>query len=405
MPSAKYSVIRRPDCSALRSCLRRNISGRVVLQFGREIVFILAIYLFFQLCTLLIYKIYPNEQLKQAALGNAQNVVKFESIFGLYQLELLVQKFFVHTLNVAIIMRAINTFYLGFHLPISLIFFFHLASFRIVNERNSRSQSASSSPTPSTPLEVIIDKDPSPTSSTPIQHSVDLAAIDKNSDPQIINHETPLLRRHGYFSVRNCLRSCWRKFKELIWLNVTVTDFKRFRWILILLHLLFAITITAYPVAPPRMLPEKGYVDTIVLYSRTDMTGTEERLGVNPYAAFPSLHFAYALFVGVGYYRFADKRWLRVMGVLYTISMGFTIVITGNHYIIDAIGSLIYCAIALYASFAIVNYTSRHTWRAVHWVEAKCESLCDKIFGPDSAEFSKPEDEQLHDQTSLIVQG
>jgi len=387
-----------PGCwSVVRSFLQRHIRGRTVLLIGREILFILSIYIFLLLCDLLIRKLYPNEELKKVALQNAYNLVRFETLVGLHYLELFIQHFFVRTLNIAILMKALNVFYLGFHLPISLIFLLHMTCSR---ESNERSQSSAYS-SPSTPLEVIIDSG----SGTAIQNSDERISIDRNdiNNRPLISNETPLLARKNYPSVRSCLRSSWRRFKELVSLQVTVRDFKRFRWSLLILHVLFAITIVIFPVAPPRMLPEKGYVDTLQFYSRTDITATETRLGVNAYAAFPSLHFAYGLFVGIGYYFFAVKRWLRVVGVIYTITVGFVIVITGNHYFIDAMGALVYCSIAVYASTVIVNYTSRHTWRSVKWVETKSEVLCDKIFGSDTNndEFMKLE----ANERSLISQG
>jgi membrane-associated phospholipid phosphatase len=146
---------------------------------------------------------------------------------------------------------------------------------------------------------------------------------------------------------------------------------------------MFGITIILLPTAPPRMLPEEGYVDTIIMYSRTDITKTEERLGVNPYAAFPSLHFSYALFVGIGYYFFATKRWLRTLGVIYTITVGLVIVITGNHYFIDSIGALLYCSLAVYLSGIIVRHTSKRKWKIVARIEDTGEAFYHKIFGSD----------------------
>ena len=56
----------------------------------------------------------------------------------------------------------------------------------------------------------------------------------------------------------------------------------------------------------------------------------------NPFAAVPSLHFGYALIVGVALAAFADGRSMRIAGALYPVPMLLIIVATGNHFFFDA---------------------------------------------------------------------
>ena len=56
----------------------------------------------------------------------------------------------------------------------------------------------------------------------------------------------------------------------------------------------------------------------------------------NPFAAVPSLHFGYALIVGVAVFALASNRVLRVAGALYPAAMLVVIVATGNHFFFDA---------------------------------------------------------------------
>ena len=51
----------------------------------------------------------------------------------------------------------------------------------------------------------------------------------------------------------------------------------------------------------------------------------------------PSLHFGWALLVGIMAYT-SRRRFLRILGVLYPCCMASVIVITGHHYILDIIG-------------------------------------------------------------------
>jgi hypothetical protein len=65
----------------------------------------------------------------------------------------------------------------------------------------------------------------------------------------------------------------------------------------------------------------------------------------------PSLHFGYALIVGVALARLASSRWLRRVGAAYPALMLLIIVGTGNHFIFDAaMGGLVVAAGWLVAS-------------------------------------------------------
>ena len=91
-----------------------------------------------------------------------------------------------------------------------------------------------------------------------------------------------------------------------------------------------------YPAAPPR-LAELGFSDTVT--SSTGLDLSSDLLGAlyNPFAAVPSLHFGYALIVGVALAWIAERRWVRLVGVVYPAAMLLIIVATGNHFLLDAV--------------------------------------------------------------------
>ena len=71
----------------------------------------------------------------------------------------------------------------------------------------------------------------------------------------------------------------------------------------------------------------------------------ENGLLANPFAAMPSLHFGYALFIALALYALARQRWLRFAGFLYPLVVFVAIVATGNHFIVDAVaGGLVVVA-------------------------------------------------------------
>ncbi|MBA3427833.1 MAG: phosphatase PAP2 family protein [Actinobacteria bacterium] len=92
-----------------------------------------------------------------------------------------------------------------------------------------------------------------------------------------------------------------------------------------------------YPAAPPR-LAGMGFTDTVT--SKTGLNLSSDLLGslYNPIAAVPSLHFGYALAVGVALARLASRRSLRIAFASYPALMLLVIVGTGNHFFFDAAG-------------------------------------------------------------------
>jgi hypothetical protein len=90
-----------------------------------------------------------------------------------------------------------------------------------------------------------------------------------------------------------------------------------------------------YPAAPPR-LAGVGISDTVSKHTGLNLSSDLLGSFYNPFAAVPSLHFGYALIVGVAVAWLARRRWVRVLGAVYPAFMLFDIVATGNHFWFDA---------------------------------------------------------------------
>jgi len=91
----------------------------------------------------------------------------------------------------------------------------------------------------------------------------------------------------------------------------------------------------AYPAAPPR-LAALGFSDTVSTHAGVNLSSDLLGSLYNPFAAVPSLHFGYALLVGVVVSRLAGSRPWRLVGALYAPFVLFVIVATGNHFVLDA---------------------------------------------------------------------
>jgi hypothetical protein len=105
-----------------------------------------------------------------------------------------------------------------------------------------------------------------------------------------------------------------------------------------------------YPLAPPRLLPWHGYVDTVVSHGTWGSWASGDVAAAsNQYAAMPSMHVAWSLFCAVAVVRLARRRWVRVLGVLHPAVTLVVIIATANHFVLDAVGG----AAALGAGYAI----------------------------------------------------
>jgi hypothetical protein len=91
-----------------------------------------------------------------------------------------------------------------------------------------------------------------------------------------------------------------------------------------------------FPAAPPR-LAGLGFADTVTQGTHVNLSSDMLGSLYNPFAAVPSLHFGYALIVGVAVGVLAKRRWTRLLGWAYPAFMLLTIVGTGNHFFFDAI--------------------------------------------------------------------
>ena len=109
-----------------------------------------------------------------------------------------------------------------------------------------------------------------------------------------------------------------------------------YRGLILLSFLVALIIFVLFPLAPPRMIAEVGFVDTIASLGPKWYASREAAQYYNAFAAMPSLHFAWTVVFGVLFWR-SKHRLLKVLGVVYPTSTFFAITITANHYIMDAV--------------------------------------------------------------------
>jgi len=106
------------------------------------------------------------------------------------------------------------------------------------------------------------------------------------------------------------------------------------------------ISFALYPVAPPRLLPELGFVDTMATHGVVHYGSTFLSSLTNPYAAMPSCHFGFTMLIGIAIIYIAKAWWLRIVGALIPSLMLVSILATANHFILDAVGGAMVIGLA-----------------------------------------------------------
>lgn len=108
------------------------------------------------------------------------------------------------------------------------------------------------------------------------------------------------------------------------------------------------VTIAIFPVVPPRLMPGLEIVDTI----------EHGRVVSNQFAAVPSLHAGWPALVGLLMFT-RGHGWLRVMAPVPGAVMVLTIIVTGNHYWMDAVIGIAFSVVPALYMLAIERVSQR----------------------------------------------
>jgi hypothetical protein len=121
----------------------------------------------------------------------------------------------------------------------------------------------------------------------------------------------------------------------LLWIHAS--HYRYHRNVLILTSLVGLAVYWFYPTAPPRLI-DAGFHDTVA--ATLPFAYKVETARANLYAAVPSLHMAWALWVAVALWAITTRWWLRALAALHPLVTAATVLATGNHYTIDLLAGI-----------------------------------------------------------------
>ena len=117
-----------------------------------------------------------------------------------------------------------------------------------------------------------------------------------------------------------------------------------------------ALLVQFVPVAPPRMLPGDGMIDTAARYGQS-VYGSVAGFNADQLSAMPSVHVGWSLLAALVIVEVSRSRW-RWLALAYPLLTMLAVVVTANHYWLDGIAAALLLALAL-----VVQRASRALYR------------------------------------------
>jgi hypothetical protein len=133
-------------------------------------------------------------------------------------------------------------------------------------------------------------------------------------------------------------------------------------------RVLFTVTLAGlvlhvlFPLAPPRWFPEHGFVDTLQTYGPKIYDSDTVASAANQIAAMPSLHVGWAIICGWALVTALTSPW-RWLALLHPIITTLAVVLTANHWWLDALAAMALVFAAVLADRPIQGWLERRAER------------------------------------------
>jgi hypothetical protein len=202
-----------------------------------------------------------------------------------------------------------------------------------------------------------------------LSHSREIVDLEKRLGIYVeASMQAPVVRSETLETIANWIY-IWGHWPVIVvtmlWLARRHRDiFLRLRNAMVISGAFGIVIFVAYPVAPPR-LARLGLEDTVSERSHAYRV-LQPPAFVNQYAAMPSLHVGWDLLVGISIVTAALALALRIIGFVMPILMALSVVVTANHYILDAVVGIAIVLLAHVCALAL----ERHRYRRLRAASA-----------------------------------
>ncbi|MFH8380793.1 phosphatase PAP2 family protein [Kitasatospora sp. NPDC018058] len=123
------------------------------------------------------------------------------------------------------------------------------------------------------------------------------------------------------------------------------------RTVLFVTTLIALVGFYAFPLAPPRLMTDGGFIDTVKTHGTWGSFASGPAAHVsNMYAAMPSMHIGWSMWCGLAIFFLARRTWVRALGLMYPAATLLVIVSTANHFWMDAVGGEVCLALGFLAA-------------------------------------------------------
>lgn len=142
----------------------------------------------------------------------------------------------------------------------------------------------------------------------------------------------------------------------LVWLYLRHPErYRTARTAFVLLNVIAIACFALYPVMPPRLMPDLGFLDTVRLGGTWGSWGSPLVEHADRFAALPSLHMAWTLWVGVELARVKAHRSVQAINTVHIVVTCYVIMATANHFLLDAVAAVPLVAVSVYAAERLVR--------------------------------------------------
>jgi hypothetical protein len=180
-------------------------------------------------------------------------------------------------------------------------------------------------------------------------------------------HFTPLIITANYmYGSLHFIVTIW----VAVWLFRSYSDdYPRYRNTLAITTFIALLGFTFFPLMPPRLLASDpyfvthhlrglhlGFVDTLEKYPTPWSFDSGKMKSIsNQYAAMPSVHIAWSTWCALAMVPRMKTRGRKILAASYPVATLIVIVITANHYVIDAVGGLVILSIGWFVGNAVTR--------------------------------------------------